>query len=111
PAAHHLALEVGRVVLPPDDLAGGGFEAREVATDADDVQPVAVAGRRPPRALVVLAVALLRQRAERRGPGVLAGRLVEGPHDLLVAAVAHAEDAAGGDRNGAVAAAEVFALP
>src|SRR6185437_6884039 len=50
-------------------------------------------------------------RGDFRRPEFLAGRFVQGPNDLVVAAIAHAEDTAGRDGRRTVAAAERVEFP
>ena len=91
------AAEVLRQADLPEDLAVLDLKARQVAAHAQDVEPFAVDRRRAARTFLGLGHALLERRPEARHPQLLAVRLDKRPDDLVVAAVAHAEDSAAGD--------------
>src|SRR5262249_17210876 len=103
------AVEVLAQVLLPAEVAGGTFEANQVAVEAEGVEPVAVHRRRAAGAGVAPGVGP--PRAGRRGPDFLAALLVQGEDVFGAVAVAHGEDAAAGDRRRAVAVAEAGRLP
>src|SRR5207247_931443 len=67
--------------------------------------------RRAGRTFLGLRHTLLEGRPKAGHPQLLAVRLGQRPDDLVVAPVAHAEDASAGDRRGAVATPQSLGLP
>src|SRR5262249_53705831 len=108
PAGHHLAVEVFLEVFLPDDISGRSFQTREVAADAEDVDEITINCRSAAGAFVVAGLAL---GGEPRLPDFLAVFFLESPDHFVVAAVAHAVDAAIGDRRRSIAAAKPLDLP
>ena len=91
-------------VLPPDDLAVGNLQARQVSAHAEHIQPVSVDGWRASWSLFRLRHALLNRGSQRRRPEFLAIGFRKRPHHFLVVTVPHAENAPLGNRRSAVAA-------
>jgi hypothetical protein len=95
----------------PQDLAVFDLEACQITALANDVEPFAIDRRRASGALFSLRHSTLGSRSEGRHPQFLAIRLGQCPDDLVVIAIAHAEDLAGGDGWRAVAPAKPLDPP
>ena len=106
-----LAAKIGGEALAPDGLAVRGTQADQVAAQAQRIEQLAVDRRRAARSLFPLRPALLVDGSNAHSPRFLAVLFGKGPNDLVIAAIAHAKDQAGGDGRRAVAAAYSLGLP
>src|ERR1019366_6495256 len=84
-SVHRHALQVLEHVLAPDFLAlAGDIDADKIPLSAESVKAIAVDGGRSARAVAPLVALEGENRADRSGPELLAGFLVEGDDDLVL---------------------------
>src|SRR5437762_1797401 len=105
------AAEVLCEAEPPEDVAVLHLEAGQVTAHAQDVEPFSVDRRRAGRTFLGLRHTLLEGRPKAGHRHLLAVLLVQYPDDFVISPIGHPEDAARGDRRGAVPAAEPLGLP